>query len=152
MTIHDLLKQQGDALDKGDIPEAQSLLADIKEEVESVEGQAAWRLLRRQGPSDYDGLMRRLELARASLAESGRIEVGQLIEVFKRCQDHGIPLADLEVREHLSKYREASAHLNSIIRADSPAGEERQKLEKALAEVRADPNRDATRKRVRRRY
>jgi phosphoenolpyruvate carboxylase len=149
MTIHELLERLDDALDNEDIAQARELLADVRNEIESLEEQTAWRWLRENEPANYDQVLRKLELARDTLTYTGNLELGQLVDIFARCEEHGIPLENLEISEHLGKYREAVAHLNSIIQANLPEDEEREKLREAMRQVRADPNRDATRKRVR---
>lgn len=164
MTVRELLEQLGDVLRSDDTDQALTILADVKAAIEErerhteeVEAQVkslldqvhelrratAWRWLRNNRPASYDQLVRKLELAREPLNYNGRLELGQLIDVFGECESLGVPLEELDTPTHLGKYREAVAYLHKL---------EGDELKQALKEVRGHENRDETRERFRRRY
>jgi len=68
-------------------------------------------------------------------------------KVFEWCGDHGIELADLQVPAHLHKYREAVAHMYQIIGEENGDSDEPKvrKMREAIARIKSDPDRNATR-------
>ena len=112
MNIGELLHHQRVALEASDTEEALRLLDLIEAEVEKA---TAWKWLTSNQPDSYDEMISKLEQAREGLTQSGQSELGQLIRVFRWCEEHGISLDHLQVKDHLSKYREASSKLNQIL-------------------------------------
>lgn len=140
----ELVEQGIAAFETGDITEARKLLEETRAELDR---QLAWRRLREEPPQSYEQLIEGVEQARTVLAPSGRTELAQLVRVFTWCRDHGIGLAELQIREKVPKYREAAAYLNEIL--DSEEGDRPeskvQAMRKALACIQGHSNREATR-------
>jgi len=138
------VKQGIDALEAGDIARARRLLEETGAELDK---QVAWRRLRREPTESYQQLIERLEQAKEPLAAPGRSQLKQLIRVFSWCDEQGISLDELQVRDNLPKYCQASARLNEIL--DSGEGDrsksKAQVMQEALACIRDHPDREATR-------
>jgi hypothetical protein len=148
LVIFGLLKQQETALEAGDIVEARRLLEEISEELSK---QYDWPKLKDPGPQSYEQLSDRLKGAGELLDYNGRAELRQLREDFEWCEEHGIGLAELQVSEHLPKYREAACYLNRICSSTEKDDESKvQEMRKALARIQSDQDRQAVRAWVRR--
>lgn len=139
MNIEELLIQQRTALKAGHTEEALRLLDMIEAEVEKA---TAWDWLTSNKPGSYDELIAKLEQASAGLAPSGQTELGHLIRVFRWCEEHAISLDQLQVENHLSKYREASSKLNQII---GQGDEVKEELLAALDAIQSHRTRAETR-------
>jgi hypothetical protein len=105
----------------------------------------AWYWLRNNQPESYEQLTEKLEQAKELLASSGQIELRQLVKVFEWCEDHGIELAELQVPEHLHKYREAAAYMSRTIEGDEPDWSKLRKMRETVDRIKSDPSRRATR-------
>ena len=106
----------------------------------------AWHWLRNNQPESYEQLIEKLEQAASrSLSSGGQTELRQLVGVFEWCRDHEVKLADLEVPDHLHKYREAVAHLNRICDSDEPDQSKVQTMRETVGRIKSDPSRRATR-------
>jgi len=144
VNLSELVEQGIAALGAGDIAEARRLLEEMRAELDK---QVAWRRLRREPTESYPQLIERLEQAKAPLAPPGRTQLKQLIRVFKWCREQRISLDELQVRDNLPKYCQASARLNEIL--DSEEGDrsksKAQVMQEALACIRDHPDREATR-------
>ena len=123
--------QQRAALEGNDIATALQLLTDLEDYLAKV---SSWRDLRTNPPQSYDQLITKLGDVQAVRAASGRTEISQLIQVFRWCEAHDIPLAELEVSAHLPKYVEAASYLKNLIATDSETATIRSKIERIKAD------------------
>lgn len=106
----------------------------------------AWHWLRNNQPESYEQLTEKLgQAASQSLSSGGQTELRQLVRVFEWCEEHGIGLADLEVPDHLHKYREAVAHLNRICDSGESDQSKVQTMREIVGRIKSDPSRRATR-------
>ena len=106
----------------------------------------AWHWLRNNQPESYEQLIGKLERAASRyLSSGGRTELRQLVRVFEWCEEHRIELADLEVPDHLHKYREAVVRLSRICDGDEPDQSKVQTMQETVGRIKSDPSRRATR-------
>jgi len=143
MTIEELLKRQRAALEAGDVAGARKLFEEIQAEIDR---ENAWDWLDSNEPESYEQLIGTLEQPRKRpLSPSSQAELGQLIEVFKWCRDHGIELAELEVSEHAHRYREAVACMVRIIESDEPDASQVAAMRQLVERIKRGPSQRAER-------
>lgn len=134
------------ALKANDKPTLRRTLAEIREENRKiVTPENVLSSLRRDQPESYQELIEKLVLATGALAPSGRSELLELARAFERCRTHGVELDELQVRENLSKYREAAAHFRRIRESTKPGQEKAEWMRKTLERIKSDHDRDDTR-------
>lgn len=129
--LAEFVAQQRAALEGNDVATALQLLYDLEAYLAKVN---SWRDLRTNPPQSYDQLIAKLEDVQAVRAASGRTEMSQLVQVFRWCEAHDIPLAELEISVHLPKYVEAASHLKNLIANESDAADIRAAIERIKAD------------------
>lgn len=106
----------------------------------------AWHWLRQNEPESYQQLLDKLDqAARRDLSPSGKVELFQLVKVFKWCAEHGVPLNELDVKDHLHKYREAVSYLRRFTRSAKPGEAEIDTVRQIIARIKQDASRQETR-------
>lgn len=140
--LAEFVAQQRAALEGNDVATALQLLDDLEAYLVKIN---SWRDLRTNPPQSYDQLIAKLEDTKTVRAASGRTEISQLIQVFRWCEAHDIPLAELGVSTNLPKYVEAASYLKNLIANESDAADARSELLTAIARIKADRQKSDTR-------
>ena len=136
------VEKQRAALEAGDVEEALRLLSELEDRMEKAK---VWGWLRSNEPKSYEQLISKVGYAAEGLAQSGRIELGQLARVFTWCKDHNIELAALGLPKHLFKYREAASKLNLIVTSQAEEANVKADLLAEIETIKSHVNRAQTR-------
>jgi len=136
--LTEFVAQQRAALEGNDVTTALQLLDDLEAHLAKVN---SWHDLRTNPPQSYDQLVAKLEDTKTVRAASGRTEINQLIQVFRWCEAHDIPLAEFGIPVHLPKYVEAASHLKNLIANESDAAD----IRAAIEHIKADRHKTDTR-------
>jgi hypothetical protein len=94
-------------------------------------------------PAQLDGW--HIAAGQGYASDGERTHTRQLAGIFVRCREHDIALTELDVSRTLLTYREANAYLTGILTSDVRYPEKVQTMREAIARIKSDPNRAATR-------